>query len=135
MWMSLLAHVILPGTFGLTFVVFSLVAENRPYTWIIAVDAGLDLAILSIGATGALLESPQLVARFGADNVLVGLAVVAVNLLISSFMLLCKRLAGDRPEGVSRTVGMFCLFLGTLTMVVVGTVTAWGFRMPAVASK
>lgn len=121
----MLAHIVLPVLFGMAFVGFSLVAQNGPFTWMIAIDTGLDLAILSIGATGALLDNPKLVERFGVDSILVGLVVVAVNLLLSSVMLMFKRWSGEAPRMRN---GVVCLFLGVVTLVVVGSVAAIGFR-------
>ena len=123
----LLAHIGLPLIFGLAFVGFSVASIIGPLTWGIAIETALDLAILSIGATGALFENSKLIAAFGPEHTLVGIAIIGINLMISSILLWLRRYAheGRKPGPV---VGFCALFLGALTIVIVASVVYWGYK-------
>jgi len=124
----LLAHIGLPLIFGLAFVGFSVASITGPLTWAIAIETALDLAILSIGATGAIFENPKLISAFGPENTLVGIGVIGINLLISSILLWLRRFAHDNGRKPGSSIGFFALFLGALTIVVVASVVSWGYR-------
>lgn len=124
----LLGHIGLPVLFGLAFVGFSVAASKGPRGWELAIETALDLAILSIGATGAIFENPKLIAAFGVENTLVGISVIGINLVFSSILLWLRRAAYDSGEPTGPGRGFAALFLGSLTIVVVASVVTWGYR-------
>src|SRR5262245_10452240 len=124
----LLAHIGVPLLFGLAFVVFSLAASKGPRGWDLAIETALDLAILSIGATGALFENPKLIAAFGVENTIVGIAVIGINLLLSSILVWLRRATSDGSNSPGPGIGFLALFIGSLTIAVVVSVVTWGYR-------
>lgn len=123
---ALLAHIGIPLLFGIAFLGFSAAATRGPMTWDLAIETGLDLAILSIGATGALFENPKLLAAFGDQNVLVGIGVVAVNLVLSSFLVLLKRRAAT--VSIGPLIGFLAVFIGLGTIGIEASVVSYGYR-------
>jgi hypothetical protein len=126
----LLSHIGLPALFGLAFVVFSMLPTRGPLTWHMAIEIGLDLAILSIGAIGALFGNPILVGAYGGEHaVLLALAVLGVNFVLSGILLFMKRHALDHEIG--REIGTAALIIGALTVIVVGGVVSWAHNSSA----
>lgn len=123
----LLSHIGLPALFGLAFVVFSMLPTQGPLTWEMAIEIGLDLAILSIGAIGALFGNPLLVGAYGGEHaVLLALAVLGINFILSGILLFMKRHAIEHDIG--RGIGTAALIIGALTIIVVGGVVSWAHK-------
>lgn len=127
----LLSHIGLPALFGLAFVVFSILPTRGPLKWDMALEVGLDLAILSIGAIGSLFGNPILVGTYGGEHaVLLALAVLAVNFILSGILLFMKRYALDHEIGWK--LGTAALTIGSLTIIVVGGVVSFAhYKAPA----
>lgn len=87
----LLIHIGLPLVFGLAFVFFRTACSPHPPTWDIAIEAALDFAILGIGTTGAIFENPKIAAAFGEHSSGVGIAVVGIDFLLTSLIVLIRR--------------------------------------------
>ena len=119
----LLAHIGVPFLFGLSFVGFSAFASKGNPTWDLAAESALDLAILSIGATGALFENARLLATFQAQSALVAVTVIAINFLLTAAIVGVRRFA---LPGVK--TGMTCLILGGLTIGVIAGVVMLGYK-------
>jgi len=115
--------------------IFSILPTEGELSWDFAIDAGLDLAILSIGATGALFENPILMRHFGPEHVLLlGLAVVALNFILSASLLALRRFAKGPDGRVSGKIGTVALIVGVLTITIVGGVVAFSYYKSSAGS-
>jgi hypothetical protein len=137
MFWALLGHVGVPWIVGVAFAIFALATERRPFTWNIAVEIGIDFTILSIGAVGALFDDPRLIQHFGDKNALIGVTVAVFNVFLGSVLMLFKRSAALGSEAlpaktVSPTAGIAAIFVGFLSLFVVGAAVASGYRQPQV---
>jgi hypothetical protein len=88
---ALLVHIGLPLVFGIAFVIFSVASSPTPPTWDIAIETALDLAILGIGATGAIFENQIIAKVFGEHAAVVGISVVGINLFLAALIVLIRR--------------------------------------------
>jgi hypothetical protein len=61
----LLAHIGVPFVAGVALVLFEAVASTEALSWDGCNAIGLDFAILSIGATGAIFVNPRLIDHWG----------------------------------------------------------------------
>lgn len=135
---ELAAHIFIPLIIGLAFMVLSY-ATGPAITWSqVAAETGLDLAILSIGATGAVFENARLIQMFKNDGnaMLAGIGVMALNLLFSAFVIvLRKRIYETKPgTGHPRSCGFLALLCGALTVVSISTIVVAAYRVRAVTA-
>jgi hypothetical protein len=70
----------------------------------------------------------RLVAAFSPEHTLVGIAVIAVNLLLSSILVWLRRHVMETMRRPGPLVGFFALFIGSLTIVVIAAVVLWGYK-------
>jgi hypothetical protein len=99
MWWALLGHIGVPMLFGIAFVLFSVASGANSPTWDIALETALDFAVLGIGATGAIFENETISKAFEQHSAVVGIAVVGVNFLLTSFIVLIRRyIFGNTPK-------------------------------------
>jgi hypothetical protein len=126
----LLVHIGLPLVFGITFVFLRTASSPHAPTWDIAVDTALDLAILGIGATGAIFENAALEQAFPGHTVEVGIAVVAVDFLFTSLILLIRRYVFE----ISRHKFLWTVVsidLGSLALLTTSGVLAYAYSVKA----
>jgi hypothetical protein len=77
MWWFILAHIGLPVGFGIVFIIISAATGRRSDEWDVLAETALDLTILSLGATGAVFENPQVARAFGAESAIVAATVIS----------------------------------------------------------
>ena len=131
MFWFLLAHIGLPTLFGLVFMIFSVLPTRGPLSWDIGLEVGLDMAVLSIGAIGALFANPILVGRYGgAHAVLLALAVLGINFILSGILFGIKWFALNANVTIGWKLGSAAIYIGALTLIVVGGVVAWTYLHP-----
>jgi hypothetical protein len=123
----LLAHVGLPFFFGAAFVIFSAAVSPVVAGWDVLVEAAQDLAILSLGATGAVFDNARVEQAFGANSALVAITLVAVELIFSAIIVFIKARAIRGGRHFSFSGGIMVLFLGFLTLAVMASVLVWAY--------
>lgn len=130
----LLAHIGLPLVFGIAFVLFSMAASPHPPTWDIAVETALDLAILGLGATGAIFENQTIVKAFGGHSAEVGIGVIGINLLLASCIVLIRRYIF---ESTTRKLlwSIISIILGSTALLVTSSVLAYSYRVVGQATE
>jgi hypothetical protein len=130
MWWVVLGHLGVPFVFGVAFVVFATASGRNPPTWDIALETALDLAVLGIGATGSIFENDAIAKAFGIHAAVVGIAVVGINFLLSSVIVLIRRFV---YEHTPRKLfwGSFSISLGFLCLLVTSMVLAYAYRVSA----
>ena len=128
MWWVVLGHLGVPFVFGVAFVVFATASGRNPPTWDIALETALDLAVLGIGATGSIFENDTIAKAFGIHAAVVGIAVVGINFLLSSVIVLIRRFV---YEHTPRKLfwGSFSISLGFLSLLVTSMVLAYAYRV------
>ena len=117
--------------FGVAFVFFRTASSplDQPPTWHIALDTALDLAILSIGATGAMFDNPTVQKALGENLVSIELSVVGVSFLSSSLILVIKRfLFWSPPERFRFLMSVVTIDLGALTLFITSGVLAYSYH-------
>ncbi len=122
MWWVLLGHIGVPLLFGIAFVVFSTAAAAKPPTWDIALETALDFAVLGIGATGAVFENETISQAFRQHSAVVGIAVVGVDFLLTSGIVLIRRYVFERTPrklfwgSISISIGCLCILVTSLVL-------------------
>jgi hypothetical protein len=117
--------------FGVAFVLFRNASSplDQPPTWHIALDTALDLAILSIGATGAMFDNPTVEKALGENLVSIELSVIGVSFLSSSLILVIKRfLFWLPPERFRFLLSVVTIDLGALTLFITSGVLAYSYH-------
>jgi hypothetical protein len=99
-------------------------ARTEALSWDSCNAIGLDFAILSIGATGAIFVNPRLIDHWGERTALYGIFVVLVNMTIAGLVVYRRRW---RQTPVAFGEGVFDLFLGALALSVTSGVFASGY--------
>jgi hypothetical protein len=94
---------------------------------IIALETALDLAILGIGATGAIFENQQMSDVFKEHSAIVGIAVVGINFLLTSFIILIKRYIFHTTNW-KLLWSIVSISLGCLALLVTSEVLAYAYR-------
>jgi hypothetical protein len=123
----LLAHIGLPLLFGVAFIIFSAAVNPRTDGWDVLVETALDLTILSLGATGAIFDNQRVEQAFGSNSALVAISMIAVNLIISSVIVMARAIAVRESKHFSFLGGIMVLFLGLLTLGVTAGVLSWAY--------
>lgn len=91
-------------------------------------DTALDLAILGIGATGAIFENATLTAVFKEHTAGVGIGVVALDFLFTSLILLIRRYVfASSPHKFVWTV--VSIDLGSLSLLSTSGVLAYAYHV------
>lgn len=126
MWWVLLGHIGIPFLFGAAFIFFTTAASKRRPTWGIALEAALTFSILGIGATGSIFENEMINKAFQVHSAVVGIAVVGINFLLTSFIILIRRYVFDTT---SRKLlwSIVSLALGFLAILVTSEVFAYAY--------
>ncbi len=123
----LLAHIGLPLAFGSAFVIFSAAVSPKIAGWDILVETAQDLAILSLGATGAIFDNTRVGQAFGQNSALVAIRVIAVNLIFSAIIVFARAAAIKEGKPFSFVGGMMVLFVGFLTLGLTAGVLVWAY--------
>ncbi len=89
------------------------------------VECALDLSILSLGATGAVFDNAKVTQVFGLNAALLAIALIAVNLVFSSIIVMAKAHAIRKHTHFSLTSGILTLSLGAFTLSLTAAVLAW----------
>lgn len=119
----LLAHIGLPLFFGTAFVIFSAAASPSVLGWDILVETAQDLAILSLGATGAIFDNARVEQAFGSNSALLVISLIAIELIFSSIIVFAR--AKVARESQSLAGGTMVLFLGFLTLGFTAGALVW----------
>jgi hypothetical protein len=130
MWWVMLGHLGIPFVFGVAFVVFATASSRNAPTWDIALETALDLAVLGIGATGSIFENETIAKAFGGHAAVVGIAVIGVNFLLSSVIVLVRRFVYEHTPR-KLLWGSFSISIGFLCLLVTSMVLAYAYRMAA----
>jgi len=87
-----------------------------------------DFAILGIGATGAIFENEAISKVFKEHSAVVGISVVGVNFLLTSFIVLIRRYIFEvTPRKLLWSI--LSISLGCLALLVTSEVLAYAYRM------
>ncbi len=124
----LLAHIGLPLFFGTAFIIFSAAVLPSMDGWDVLVETAQDLAILSLGATGAIFDNARVEQAFGPNSALLAISVVAVNLIFSAIIVFARAKAIKGNEHFSFFGGIIVLFLGFLALGCTAGVLVWSYR-------
>ena len=101
----LLAHIGLPLLFGTAFFVFSAAVSPSIIGWDVLVETAQDLAILSLGATGAIFDNSRVEQAFGSNSALMAIGLVGVELVLLGYHSVCQSQDDDgRQAFLSRVV-------------------------------
>jgi hypothetical protein len=120
--LSLFAHVLVP-LFALVAVAAIEFEKGAPMA-LQAAEAGTDLCILAIGATGSVLINPGLLAKFGPEwMVLISILVVLATVTLAGVSIHVKRSAMN-PSGRAK----LNVALGFLAVTLVSSIVVWGVR-------
>lgn len=120
----LLAQIGIPLLAGLVLLVFEWAASKNPISWDECNGMGLDFAILSIGASGAIFINPRLLQHWGQYTPVYGIVTVLANLLLAAILVLRRRW---RAGPVDWKAGMLDLFLGVLSLSLICGVFYFGY--------
>ena len=123
----LLAHIGLPLFFGAAFVIFSAAVLPSMVGWDILVETAQDLAILSLGATGAIFDNSKVESAFGPNSALVAIGLVAIELIFSSIIVFARARAVQESRHFSFVGGTMVLFLGFMTLALTASVLIWAY--------
>ena len=126
MGIDLIAHVCIPLLAGLVLILFVAAAEKQPISWASCNDIGIDLAILSIGANGAIFVNPVLIKHWGGATGVYGILVVLADLIFAGILVYRKRWRD--PEAISWWAGVFDLFWGCLAVGTTASVLHFGLK-------
>jgi hypothetical protein len=110
----LLTHIALPIgiplILGLAFAGLRAIANTEVPSWHIATDAALDLAILGIGATGAIFESSAVKDAMGQEpQMITGVLIMVCGFLFAGSVLGSKTVFLREPAQIS--LSPMCRFL------------------------
>jgi hypothetical protein len=136
----LLAHLGIPLVFGLGFLVLAYVTGPEDALGSeLVVEAALDLAILSIGATAAILENPKLHNLFhDSDDVIVfGMALAAVNFFLTVIVIALRRLVYRKSvtNGRKRFFAFVAIICGAATIFCISIPVVYAFSRPELSSS
>jgi hypothetical protein len=132
----LLANVGIPLLFVIPLLIFERAATRVPPGWEQCTDIALTLAIFSLGATGQVFGNPKLAAAFGPNIVLLGIAVVCLNLIFASILVYRKsRLDVDQVEDPGPRHGLASLSVGVLSISVTWGILVLGYRVAEKVQK
>jgi hypothetical protein len=122
-----LAHVAIPFLAGLVVLAIVIVSAPRPISWEVANDAGLDMTILSIGATGGLFLNHKLQEHLGGQTPLFGILAVLVNLLLSCMLVYRKRWKPENERDARFRNMLPDLAVGAVAMCLTMGLFAFGY--------
>lgn len=125
---SLLAHIGLPLAFGIAFLIFSAAVLAAVAGWGVLVETAQDLAILGLGATGAIFDNVKVEQAFGANSALLAISVIAVNLIFSAIIVFMRAAGIKENTAFSFRSGIIALFFGFMTLVLTASVLVWAYR-------
>jgi hypothetical protein len=119
---SLFAHVLVP-LFALVAVAVIEFEKDAPVA-LQAAEAGTDLCILAIGATGSVLINPRLLVRFGPEwMVLISILIVLATVTLAGVSIHVRRSSfGQKERAVINSS------LGLLAVTSVSGIVVWGAR-------
>jgi hypothetical protein len=123
----LLAHIGLPLLFGTAFVIFSAAVSPTMVGWDVLVETAQDLAILSLGATGAIFDNSRVEQAFGSNSALMAIGLVGVELILSAIIVFARAKAIKDGKHFSLAGGIIVLFLGFLTLGLTAGVLVWAY--------
>ena len=123
----LLAHIGLPLLFGIGFVIINAAIEPRSGNWDVLAKTALDLTILSLGATGAIFDNARVEQAFGANSVLVAIAVIGVDFILAAVIVAMKSSNIRKAANFSLAGGILVLFVGSSSLGVTAGVMAWAY--------
>jgi hypothetical protein len=126
-WWFILAHIGLPVGFGVVFVIISAATAPRSDEWDVLAETALDFTILSLGATGAVFENPQVARAFGTESAIVAATVIVVNLILFSLIVLARAIVVRRNGHFKFWRGILVMFLGVLTLGVTSGTLIWAY--------
>lgn len=135
MVLILLAHLGIPLVFGLGFLVLAYVTgPEEALGSELVVEAALDLAILSIGATAAILENPRLHNLFhDSENVIVfGMGIAAVNFFLTVIVIALRRLVYRKSvtNGRKRFFAFVAIICGAATIFCISIPVVYAYSQP-----
>jgi hypothetical protein len=96
--------------------------------WDVLAETAQDLAILSLGATGAVFDNPRVEQAFESHAALVALGLMAANLIFSAIVVYMRAKRAKVSGHFSFFGGIIALFLGVLTLVCTAGVLVWAYR-------
>ncbi len=109
----LLAHIGLPFLFGLVFIIIVAAIDPRTAGWDLLGEAGLDFAILGLGATGSVFDNPRMAQAFpGANATLAAIFVIALNLLFAALIVSIRASIVRRSTHFTAFSSILSMFLG-----------------------
>ena len=124
----LLAHIGLPLAFGVAFLIFSAAVLPSIGGWDVLAETAQDLAILGLGATGAIFDNVKVEQAFGPNSALLAIGVIAVNLIFSAVIVFARATCIKEKKSFTLLGGIMTLFLGFLTLVLTASVLVWAYR-------
>lgn len=95
--------------------------------WDILVETAQDLAILSLGATGAIFDNSKVESAFGPNSALVAIGLVAIELILSAIIVFARARAVQEDKHFSFVGGTMVLFLGFMTLALTASVLIWAY--------
>jgi hypothetical protein len=95
--------------------------------WDVLVETAQDLAILSLGATGAIFDNARVEQAFGPNSALLAISVIAVNLIFSALIVFARAKAIKEAKHFSFFGGILVLFLGFLALGCTAGVLVWAY--------
>ena len=123
----LLVHLGLPLLFGLSFTLFRTASSQHVPNWDIALDTALDLAVLGIGATGAIFENPAVASAFGEHLAATELGVVGASFFFSALIVTIKRYVFE-PSSHKFVLSMVAIVFGSLALFITSAVLGYAFH-------
>jgi len=123
----LVAHIGLPLLFGTAFFVFSAAVSPSIIGWDVLVETAQDLAILSLGATGAIFDNSRVEQAFGSNSALMAIGLVGVELVLSAIIVFARAKTMTDGRHFSLASGIMVLFLGFLTLGLTAGVLVWAY--------
>ena len=122
-----MAHIGLPLLFGIGFVIINAAVEPRSDDWDVLVKTALDLAILSLGATGAIFDNARVEQAFGTNSILVAIAIIGADFVLAAIIVAVRSAYIRKAAHFSFIGGILVLSVGSLTLGMTVGVLAWAY--------
>src|SRR5580692_8284653 len=84
---ELLAHIGVPFVVALVIIILRAATRDKPVGWHNCNEMAIEMAILSIGATGGIFVNPNLIKHFGEKNGLYSILVVVSTLVFAAILI------------------------------------------------
>jgi hypothetical protein len=110
---EILAHIGIPFAAGIVLLLVIAASDKEPISWASCNDIGLDLSILSAGASGGIFANPTLIQHLGTNAAVYGILVVLCDFILAAFLVCFRRWRKDPANVYS---GLRDLFFGLLTV-------------------